>query len=167
MARRKTTAAAIIVTLAIAAAIGWLCFSPQWTLQSMRRAASDGDVATIDAHIDYDALRSSLKTQLTESIRRQAASAGGGEAGAKLALVLASGQIDRLVSQASVRAMIAGAKDAKDTGMMRDSRVEVTRTGLTTFVAGTPNATGTPGGAEFTLEGLTWRITGVRIPEAR
>ena len=75
--------AALAVLLA---AVGWWFASPWWTLRAMREAAAAHDEKALSAHVDYPALRASVKSE----IAKQMAGSGGGEAGGTLATVVAA-----------------------------------------------------------------------------
>lgn len=149
----------IVIGLVLASLAVWLWMSPSWTLAQMQNAAQSGDMATIDEHVDYDALRADLKTQIATRIRET-----GGSQAAAVAMALASGAIDTMTTPEAMREMIVGS--VSDEGVMKVDDIDITRTGVTEFIAGSKTDSENPGGVVFKLQGVTWRITGIRIPDS-
>jgi hypothetical protein len=56
---------ALFVVLGIAFCV-WMYFTPHLTVRSMRLAAARGDAEALAAHVDFPALRESVKSQLAD-----------------------------------------------------------------------------------------------------
>ena len=86
------------------AAGGWWFASPWWTLKAMREAAAAHDEKALSAHVDYPALRASVKSR----IAKQMAGSGGGDGGETLATVvaaIAAPIVDAAITPQGVQAM--------------------------------------------------------------
>jgi hypothetical protein len=96
--RRLLTPLAVLILLAFAV---WVFFAPHLTLRSMQSAAEAGDVEALSRHVDYPALRESVKQQLSKELGAQIATIAGGSAlgrfGAKIAGVLGNNGLDQAV----------------------------------------------------------------------
>lgn len=111
--RRLVAPLAVVLALAFAV---WVYFAPHLTVRSMRLAAEAGDAEALSRHVDFPALRASLKQQLSKELGAQIASvAGGGELGrfgAQIAGVLGNNALDQavdaLVRPETLSAMFAG-----------------------------------------------------------
>ena len=163
--------AAIAVVLA---AGGWWLASPWWTLRAMREAAAAQDEKALSAHVDYPALRASVKSE----IAKQMAGSGGGEAGGTLATVVAAiaGPIvDAAITPQGVQAMFevrdgtkpGGAAPATSGGMLpslpaANDRPAIERDGIDQFrVRWQEQGTGT---MVFRRTGLGWKLVGIDLP---
>ncbi len=165
--------AAIAVLLA---AGGWWFASPWWTLRAMREAAAAHDEKALSAHVDYPALRASVKRE----IAKQMAGSGGGEAGGTLATVVAAiaGPIvDAAITPQGVQAMFEvrdvskqGATPPPASGGMLPSlpaandRPAIEHYGIDQFrVRWHEQGTGT---MVFRRYGLGWKLVGIDLPPA-
>ena len=120
-----------VLALAICA---WIYFAPYLTVRSMRLAAERGDAEALATHVDFPALRSSIKTQLADSISERIGGddSGGifGSLGARLATAISNPVVDAMVSPQALSLLFAGrglarnglaAATASDTGGERAS----------------------------------------------
>lgn len=67
---RKALALTAIVAIAIGIAAYWLG-APYLVVHQVREAAQARDFAKLDAHVDYDAVRESLRGQVSESLAKK------------------------------------------------------------------------------------------------
>ena len=165
--------AAIAVLLA---AGGWWFASPWWTLRAMREAAAAHDEKALSAHVDYPALRASVKREIT----KQMAGSGGGEAGGTLATVVAAiaGPIvDAAITPQGVQAMFevrdvtkqGSAGPATSGGVLptlsaANDHPVIERDGIDQFrVRWQEQGTGT---MVFRRYGLGWKLVGIDLPPA-
>jgi len=135
--RRWLIAAAVLLVIAGG---GWLWGSPYLTLWQLKKAADAGDMTAISAKIDYPSVRADLKTQVHERLGRS-----GGSALDKLGAAVAERFADPVV-------------DAAVTPEMRVRREGLGRFALVSTRGVGPEVT-------FEMQGLTWRVTAVRLPE--
>lgn len=146
----------------------WLWGSPYLTLLQLKKAADARDLAAISARIDYVAVRADLKTQLRKRLE-----GSGGSALDRLGVVVAERFADPVVDAAitpeGMRAIFASAAVAQaarpSLASAEPGEMRVRRDGLGRFSLTTANGSGPE--VVFELQGLTWRVTAVRLPEKR
>jgi len=157
-----------LAVLLVVAGGGWLWGSPYWTLLQMKKAAEAGDLSALSARIDYPAVRADVKTQLRERLGRTEGSALD-RLGAAIAERLADPVVDAAITPEGMRALFASAAVARaarpsltsgDPGDMRVRRDALGRFTLT-------SANGSGPEVVFELQGLSWRVTAVRLPAGR
>lgn len=166
----------VAALLLITAAGGWWFASPWWTLKAMREAAAARDEKALSAHVDYPALRVSVKS----GISRQMAGPGGGEVGGTLATVVAAiaGPIvDAAITPQGVQAMFEVKDATKQEGYAQatkegvlpnlpaaNDRPVIERDGIDQFrVRWQEQGTGT---MVFRRYGLGWKLVGIDLPPA-
>jgi len=186
MKRTITTILALILVASFAASV---YYSPYWTLYKMKVAVEDKDADGLSRHVDYPALRASLKSQVKTSLNRQMAQVGeqmrafgataeqADSVGNLLPTGLMDQMVDAMVSPQAVAAMLSGT--GSSTG---------TDTGTSDVTAGQPGsakgngkpldltlryrgwdealfrARGEEGGFLFQRAGLwSWRLAGVDL----
>jgi hypothetical protein len=169
----------VVAGLLAALAAGWWFGSPWWTLREMRAAAAAHDERALSAHVDYPALRASVKQQVMAAYGNGAVSEarGLGSLGAALARALAGPVIDTLVTPDGVRAMFeveearktpSAAASAAGGGPVLPAlkdRPVIERDGLDQFrVHGRDSGSAT---MIFRRAGLGWKLSGVALPPAR
>ena len=86
-------------------------FSPQWTLYQMKGAIKDGKADSLSEHVDFPALRASLKSQMLTLMSGKISVPGLEdnpivEAGQAMALALINPMVDAMVSPAGVVEMM-------------------------------------------------------------
>jgi hypothetical protein len=127
-----------IVGLGLAFCV-WAYFAPHLTVRSMRLAAERGDAEALTAHVDFPALRQSIKTRLAETVRdhidERVGTGAFADAGAGLMEAMAGPAIDAMVSPQALTLMFAGR------GLARD--------GLAAATAGDTNGTRIGGGIDL------------------
>lgn len=157
-----------LAVLLVVAAGGWLWGSPYLTLLQMKKAADARDLAALSARIDYPAVRADVKTQLRERLGRADGSPLD-RLGAAIAERLADPAVDAAITPEGMRALFASAAVAQAArpGLMRvePGEMRVRRDALGRFAL--TSANGAAPEVVFELQGLTWRVTAVRLPERR
>jgi hypothetical protein len=154
-----------LVVLIVAVGGGWLWGSPYLALLQLKKAADARDLTTISARIDYPAVRADLKTQLRERIGRAEGSALD-RLGAAIAERFADPVVDAAITPEGMRALFASTAVAQAArpgivgGAPGDLRVR--RVALDRFLLTPTKGTGPE--LVFELQGLTWRVTAVRLP---
>lgn len=108
---------ALFVVLGIAFCV-WVYFAPHLTVRSMRLAAARGDAEALAAHVDFPALRESVKSQLADAMDeriggRDTASAFGA-LGARLATAIADPMVDAMLTPQALSLMFSGGGLALD-----------------------------------------------------
>ncbi len=156
-----------LTVLLVMAGAGWLWGSPYLTLLELKRAADARDLAAISARIDYPAVRADLKTQVHDRLGRSQGSAID-RLGAAIAERFADPVVDAAITPEGMQALFASAAvaDAARPGFAsaKPGAMRVRREALGRFAL-TPDGTGPE--LVFELQGLTWRVTAVRLPAGR
>jgi len=158
----------VLAVLLVIAAGGWLWGSPYLTLAQMKKAADARDLTALSARVDYPAVRADVKTQLRERLEHADGSPLD-RLGAAIAEQVADPAVDAIVTPEGMRALFASAAVAQAArpgltsakpGEMRVQRESLSRFALT-------SANGSGPELVFELQGLTWRVTAVRLPKGR
>lgn len=164
---RRRWLIALVVTLALAGG-GWLWGSPYLTLLQLKKAADARDLTAISARIDYPAVRADLKMQLQDRLEHHEGSALD-QLGAALAERFADPLVDAAITPEGMRALFASAAvaNAARPGLAsaKPGEMRVRRDALGRFALTAANGTGPE--LVFELQGLTWRVTALRLPEKR
>ena len=146
---------------------GWLWGSPYLTLAELKRAADARDLAAISARIDYPAVRANLKTQLHKRLDRAQGSPLD-RLGAAVAERFADPVVDAAITPEGMRALFASAAVADAArpggGSGKPGAMRVRRDALGRFALTPSNGAGPE--LVFELQGLTWRVTAVRLPQS-
>jgi len=134
----------------------------------MKKAAEAGDLSALSARIDYPAVRADVKTQLRERLGHAEGSALD-RLGAAIAERLADPVVDAAVTPEGMRALFASAavaRAARPSLTSADpSETRVRRDALGRFTLTSANGSGPE--VVFELQGLSWRVTAVRLPKKR
>lgn len=162
-------AAAIAVALVIITGAGWYFGSPAWTLHQMRSAAEAKDADALSDHIDYPAMRESLKEQVRARLAAKMAAEESGLAalGGALALSMVDGLVDGMINPSSLRLMFSQTKQtegADERPALNASDLEIERHGFSEFRLVDPDAE-SGGALVFKRDGLSWKLAELRIPE--
>jgi hypothetical protein len=92
----------LIAGLALMAALFFAAYggSPYWAVQQLREAARTGDQEKLEAHVDFPAVRDSIKSQLNAAIAERVQTEGGSENNpfAVLGAILAPAIVDQAVN---------------------------------------------------------------------
>jgi len=143
----------------------WLWGSPYLTLMALKKAADARDLAAISERIDYPAVRADLKTQLRDRLARTEGSALD-RLGAAIAERFADPVVDAAITPEGMRALFASTAVAQAArpGIVGGAPgdLQVRRVALRRFLL-TPTKGAGPE-LVFELQGLTWRVTAVRLP---
>lgn len=104
----------ILLAAALVALCVWLWFAPHLTVHAMRQAAERGDAEALSSHVDFPALRESVRTQFAARVSdRLGGSSGWSRLGADFATTLAAPAIDAMVSPEALTLIFAG-RDMRD-----------------------------------------------------
>lgn len=103
-----------LLACALAALCAWIWFAPHLTVHAMRKAAERGDAEALAAHVDFPALRESVRAQFAARVSdRLGGDSGWSRLGADVATTLASPAIDAMVSPEALTMIFAG-RDIRD-----------------------------------------------------
>ncbi|MBP7242894.1 DUF2939 domain-containing protein [Amaricoccus sp.] len=147
----------------------WLLASPWWTLHEMRAAAEARNAEALAAHVDFPALRESLKSELAAAMMAEAAETQDGAAalGVALGAALIGPLVEGLVSPAGLRVMFASeasAGGAPVAGFGDEAAMTIDRDGLSGFRVVRRDGTGA-GALVFRRHGYAWKLSAVELPE--
>lgn len=164
---RWTFALAGAALLALVAGGLWYFESPAWTLKGMKDAAEAHDADTLNAYVDYPALRESLRSQLVARIVSDArkGKSGLGALGISLGSIVVGPMVDRLISPAGMRAALLASRqdNASDGSPLRVPKNPViVRRGWSEFLLTTKDRPDR--GLIFSRHGLSWKLSGVQLP---
>lgn len=113
MARTLRTGLIAAFALAFGA---WVFFAPYLTVRSMRLAAEAGDAEAFSRHVDYPALRESVKAELSKAMNAQIVDLAGGSELGRFGAYIAGAlgdralgpAVDALVRPEALSALFAG-----------------------------------------------------------
>lgn len=173
MTRRNSIIGGIVLLALLAVAGGWYYASPGLTVKAMIEAARDKDEARFSSYVDYEALRTDMKTELTNRLQEEAKRDGSAEAklGLAMGMAMMGPIVDSMVSPKGMSTAFAAlAKDqdadkgkAAGTGKAAiPADPEIRRQGLNRFIItgkDTPNS-----GLVFERRGLGWKLSGIDLP---
>lgn len=157
---------AIVLALLLAAGAGWYFGSPLWTLSQIKAAAEKGDAAALSAHVDYPAVRDSLKEQLRVRLGASRALPELGPLGRLVGGAIADQLIETAVSEAGLRAIFAvpaGSAIRRAPFGLRAPEMTLRYEGLYQFRLVSPQPDG--GALVFRRHGIGWKLSGITVPE--
>lgn len=177
---KKWIALLVVVVLALA---GWIAAGPFLTVNAIREAIAAEDTAALHEHVDFPAVRSSLRAQVEDAIARKAGIDPGGNPLGALALGLANqaagGIVDALATPAGIGAVLQGRgllHRLRGNGIreddtyahqpppdpLRDAKYRFESPSR--FTATVLTADGDPVVFVLRREGLRWRLAEIRLP---
>lgn len=156
----------------LVAALAWHFAAPWWTLRDLQAAAAARDAERLARHIDFPALRDSLKSELAAALVAEAAADrpdrpdGAAAIGAALGLAMVEPLVDGLVSPAGLRLIFAaeGTGEAP-AGGLGGAGARIERDGLSTFRVLADDGSG--GALVFRRQGYAWKLVAVDLPDPR
>jgi len=175
----------VLVALGVVGLLGYAYASPYLTVERVRAAAERGDADTVSAHVDYPALRESLKGWVSASMAKWMATRGElrdnplGLFGMALALKLGEVMVEGMVTPEAVRMFLQGERptpsvpgapqpqpEAGGAPAARPVETTMRYEGWDRFVV-TARSVERPKDEVSTVwqrQGLTWRLVAVRLP---
>lgn len=163
---RRRVAVALTV-LALVLLVGWEYVSPAYTLRTMRDAAARGDAAAVSSHVDYPALRNSIKGGVNYAIARRIQNDEGSPSAIAMAIAsrAAGSMVDRIVNPESLALALADPVRA-DSPLARTWRGEIgiERRSLSEFVVVNTDDPKAPRLA-FTRDWPGWKLSGIEMPD--
>jgi hypothetical protein len=164
-----------------AALLAYVVMGPYRTLDAIREAVRTEDASALARHVDFPALRASLKAQLGDRLVREAGanlqSSLLGAFGLRVATGLVDGMVDSMVTPAGLGALMEGRKlwnrasgiapPSRDDGSGRPRPLQgaVQRyESPSRFTATVHDTSGLPLVFVLTRDGLHWQLSDVRLP---
>ena len=151
----------------------WFVATPFLSVWSLERAAAAGDAEGISEHVDFPALRESIRANTAQRIRGIGSALPAGplaELGTNLATALASSAVDTIVTPETVAMMMRGMQPgttAPASTPLGEFDLSMGYSALNRFVveARAKDSTSPPVQLIFTRSGFaSWRLTSVRDP---
>ena len=156
----------VAVALVLTALVAWDVLAPGRTVAAMIKAAKANDAATLAAHVDFPALKSDVKADLTSRIEAEAK--GNKDPAAQMGAAIARSMIDGIAnafaSPDGIRATFAvlDDADAPPEAKQQNGKMKIERTGLNSFRVAREKMPGS--GFVFERRGLGWKLAGVDLP---
>jgi len=177
---KKTKWLLSVVSLILLALLAFVAAGPWLAINGIRNVVASGNYGELWRFVDFDRLRESVRPQIQARIARGIVErAGPGSTSDAIAGVtdLISGPaIDAMVSPVGVATLLRGTAlarqvtgDKQADGQARAvDPLKGAQTGYATpslFTATVRNAEGQPVVFEFSRAGMTWKLTGIDLPE--
>lgn len=177
---KKWIALLVVTLLALA---GWIAAGPFLTVNAIREAVAAEDTAALQEHVDFVAVRSSLRGQVEDAIAREtgidAQASPFGAIALGLANTAAGGIVDALATPAGIGAVLqgrgllhrlrGGGVGAGDSHAhqpppdpLRDAKYRFESPSR--FTATVHTADGDPVVFVLRRDGLRWTLTDIRLP---
>ena len=175
---KKITIAAAVAAIAIAATA---YASPYYALRQIKTALAERNADALAAHVDFPALRASVKTQLEASMARSIeATAGSGNPLAALGQSIASAMlgkmVDTMVSPAGVVALVNKSAvspqadadaDAPADGARKKAEYSAGYAGVNTFIVRPKDGKAQDGALVLQRHGVWgWKLSSIEIASA-
>lgn len=178
---RKPMLALLVAGLFAALLVVHVATGPYRTLAAIRKAIVDEDASALAAQVDFPALRASLKDQFRDRLARRYGTAANDSTVGLLAMGVAGAAVDGAVEVMVTplglgalmqgHAMWRGARDAFDPppaaqgeadDVLADAEHRFESTSR--FTATIQDEQGRPVVFVLTRQGLSWRLTDIRLP---
>ena len=177
---KKITIAAAVAVIAVAATA---YATPYYTLHQIKTALAERNADALAEHVDFPALRASVKTQLEASMARSIAATAGSDnplaaLGQSIAGAMLGKMVDAMVSPAGVVALVnksavspqaraAGDADAPADGARKKAAYSAGYTGLNTFVVRAQDGNAQDGALVLQRHGVWgWKLSSIEIASA-
>jgi hypothetical protein len=160
-------ALALVLTLTYAVA------GPYLALNGIRRLVAAGQIDQLWRFVDFDALRSNLRPQLQQKmiadVLRHTGDSHDPISIGKASQLLTQPVLDAMSSPRGLAMLLQGSSLARTTppgtpnDPLRQAQTRFESTSL--FTATVPNAEQQPVVFELRRQGLSWKLTGIRLPD--
>lgn len=176
---KKLLALLVVIALAL---MGYVAAGPFMTVHAIREAVKAQDTAALARHVDFPALRGNLRAQAEDYIARQAGADVQSHPLGAIALGVASSMagvgIDAMATPAGIGALlegrnfidrVSGRRNNADTSTpapprdpLKGAKYDFESTSR--FTATVVDGDGRPVMVVFTRDGLTWKLSDIRLP---
>lgn len=177
---KKTTLAAAVAAIAIAATA---YASPYYALRQIKTALAERNADALAEHVDFPALRTSVKTQLEASMARSIAATAGSDnplaaLGQSIASAMLGKMVDAMVSPAGVVALVNKSAlspqadtdtraDASADGAQKKAEYSAGYAGVNTFVVRAKDGNAQEGALVLLRHGVWgWKLSSIEIASA-
>lgn len=166
-----------LVGVLLVLAIAYFAAAPYLTAYRMKVAADAGDSAAVSRHVDFEAVRDSLRTQLGGRVAEEVESRAGDDSlaaavGGALGRMVVDSSIDAYVTPEGVAALMRG-EDPSPGGpvggiaaeRLEDVEVSAGYRGINHFaIVLTDPESGREADFILTRQGLVWKLTAIQLP---
>lgn len=177
---RKLKWTLAVLAVLLLALLAFVAAGPWLAINGIRNVVASGEYGELWRFVDFERLRASLKPQIQDRIVRglmdRLGPGGTADTIGGVTSVIAEPAIDAMVSPTGVATLLRGTALARsiggDTGPdgkarpvdpLKDAKTDYQS--LSLFTATVQNAEGKPVVFEFSRDGLSWKLTGIRLPE--
>lgn len=167
--------------MVLAAVLTYVAAGPYLTISAIREAVKTEDARALAGQVDFPALRTSLKAQLSDHLVREAGPEAQaslfGAFGLRLASGLVGGVVDTMVTPVGLGALMEGRKVwNRASGIAPPSRSDSSQQPAllkdavqryespSRFTATVQDDSGRPLVFVLTRKGLRWRLSDIRLP---
>ncbi|WP_230537581.1 DUF2939 domain-containing protein [Janthinobacterium sp. FW305-129] len=175
---KKITLAAVAAAIALAATA---YASPYYALHQIKSALAERNAEALAAHVDFPALRASVKTQLEAGMARSIEATAGSDnplaaLGQRVASAMLGKMVDAMVSPAGVVALVNKSAVSPQTDANADAPAEGARkkadysagyAGVNTFVVRAKDGDAQQGALVLLRHGVWgWKLSSIEIASA-
>jgi hypothetical protein len=176
---KKWIALVLVVLIALG---GYVAAGPYLAINGIRTALAEQDTGKLERHVDFPALRVSIKAQMEDALARRAGSDLGSNIFGAFALSVASNVmgagVDAMVTPLGIGALLQGRSmwkqsvgetvngDTYGKSVPADPLKAATHKyeSLSRFTATVHDEDGDPVVFVFKRQGLTWKLADIRLP---
>ena len=177
---KKTKWLLAIASLILLALLAFVAAGPWLAINGIRNVVASGNYGELWRFVDFDRLRDSVRPQIQERIARGIVERTGtgntGDALAGVTELISTPAIDAMVSPVGVATLLRGTALVRQVSGKQDADGQVravdplkdAKAGYVSpslFTATVHNAEGQPVVFEFSRTGLTWKLTGIDLPD--
>jgi Protein of unknown function (DUF2939) len=156
----------------VGAIASWYFLSPMLTLQGLKSAFEKKDGVAVGEYVDFEALKSDLKSDLNLAMLSELEKDASGMAGmgAAMGMAMVNPMIDALVSPAGIEKLLKEAPDPAESALPAnlpnvqklDEDYTIERIGISKFRLVAKEAK--DAGLIFERRGLGWKVVGIDLP---
>ena len=173
MNRKLKWGLALIAVIALAT-LGYVVAGPYLAINGIRHLVAEKRAGELPLFVDFAELRASIDPQIRERIARGILARTGSsqkpQTIAEVVELIGKPAIDAIASPAGIDRLLVG-DTLRPAGMAANAPFDPLASAQTRFesaslfTASVPNAQGKPLVFEFRRDGLSWKLTGLRLPE--
>lgn len=173
-----------LLVVALLAVVAYGAAGPFLTMRSIQSSVQRGDTRSLERHVDFELVRSSVRAQLEDYLARRLADPETPSElrriGARITRDMTGGVVEMLVTPAGIGAVLQGRSIVRRVMGLPPERTAAGAPAPTAFdplagaqyryestdrfTATVQNADGAPVVFVFSREGLAWQLTDVRLP---
>ncbi|MFT4178216.1 MAG: DUF2939 domain-containing protein [Thermomonas sp.] len=179
MSKKQKWLLSIVIALLLAL-FAFTAAGPYMAINGIRKVIASGQYGELQRYVDFDRLRESVRPQIQEKIvggllQRMGAGAAS-RAVSRVTNMISEPAIDAMVSPVGIATLLYGSVLAKQVTGQQDADGKVRATdplkeaktrfeSPSLFTATVESNEGKPVVFEFSRKGLSWKLTGIRLPE--